>query len=244
MKLPMRASITRLRKRELRKMKKSNNYEEDIKIIVESLQGMSTNWDGKQAIMELKEIDYQWRQMEWIGFYFESLCKNRLNKKYFTIPGKKYGNVIFDSFCSINWDMKSSAIKSHNHKIILNDQAAIDASVEEHGNHGIILALLDVEYNDDTRSFQKWHADLKGGISEYEKNRKKRNATSRYRKTSAELKQILLLIINRENLQFLGTYKQGRNSDGSPRKFKYMLDIEKSEPFDVGRIDLVTTPLC
>ena len=27
--------------------------------------------DGKAAILELKQAGYQWRQMEWIGWYFE-----------------------------------------------------------------------------------------------------------------------------------------------------------------------------
>ncbi len=213
------------------------SYSEDIEIITNALKDMPTNWDGKQSILELKEIDYQWRQMEWIGFYFESLCERYLEKTDFILPGKKYGRVEFDSFRSINWDMKASAVKSDNHRIILNDQRAIDKSLNAYGAHGIILALLDVEYNDDTRSFQQWHADLKGGVSQYEEDRVKRNATSRYRKTSAELAQILLLIIDSGNQERLGIHKQGRNSDGSPRNFKYMLNVEHSSHFEVGRIE-------
>ncbi len=105
--------------------------------------------------------------------------------------------------------MKTSAIKSDNHKIIL----------------------------DDNRSFQKWHTKLKGGLSNYEKDRIARNATSCYRKTSAELQQILLLVINKNNQTYLDIHKQGRNSDGSTRNVKYMLNIEQAHHFEVGKIN-------
>ena len=143
------------------------------------------------------------------------------------------------AFRTINWDMKTHAIKSDNHKIILNDKVAINKSIKEFGCHGLILALVDVEYNDNNRSFQKWHKKLKGGLSAYEKRRIARNATSRYRKTSAELKQILLLVIDQNNKQYLDIHKQGRNSDagGSRRNLKYMLNIERvADRFEVDRI--------
>lgn len=109
---------------------KSADYQKDIKIIIQSLRQIPTSWDGKRSILELKESNYQWRQMEWIGFYFEFLCKKSLEDMGFIVPGKRYSQVEFDSFRSINWDMKSSAIKSHSHRIILNDKKAIDESIE------------------------------------------------------------------------------------------------------------------
>ncbi len=212
-------------------------YKEDKILLVNTLNKAPKKWDGKQSILELKERNYQWRQMEWMGWYFEVLCQDLLSKTDFKIPGNKYGNIEFDSFRMINWDMKTSAIKSDNHKVILNDKIAINESIKAFGHHGIILALVDVEYNDKNRSFQKWHTKLKGGLSKYEKNRITRNATSRYRKTSAELKQILLLIINQDNQSYLDIHRQGRNSDGSLRNVKYMLNIEQAHYFEIGRID-------
>lgn len=212
-------------------------YQKDKDILIDILSKIPVKWDGKKAVLKLKEIDYQWRQMEWMAWYFEALCRNLLPKVNFKIPGIKYDNVEFDSVRTINWDMKTSAIKSDSHKVILNDKIATDKSLDEFGYHGIILTLVDVEYNDNNRSFQKWHTELKGGQSKYEKDRISRNATSRYRKTSAEVKQILLLVINQDNKQYLDIYKQGRNSDGSPRNMKYMLNIEQSHYFEVGKID-------
>ncbi len=47
-------------------------------------------WDSREAILEMKEAgSRQWRQMEWMGFYFEFLCyRNFAN--IIDIPGKKY----------------------------------------------------------------------------------------------------------------------------------------------------------
>ena len=94
----------------------------------------------------------------------------------------------------INWDLKAKAIKSDDHKVILNDRAAMEDSIARHGFHGEIIALCDVEYNDINRSFQRWHSELKGGLSKYEKERKQRTSVSRYRKTK-ELTEILLLYL-------------------------------------------------
>ncbi len=214
-----------------------SNYQKDVEIAIDALRGMPVNWDARQSILQLKDANFQWRQMEWIGFYFEFLCRDLLKDTDFTIPGHKYRNVEFDCFRSINWDLKASAIKSDNHRIILNDKIAIEESLKKYGCHGVILALLDVDYNDESRSFQLWHTELKGGLSSYERDRIQRNATSRYRKTNAVVKQILLLAINHKNQGCLDIHRQGRNSDGSPRKPKYMLNIEQAHHFEVGRID-------
>ncbi len=125
------------------------NYKKDVDFIKDRLNEIPNRWDGKESILELKEIadkegiKGQWKQMEWIGFYFEHLCNKRLKYKNFEMLGKKYDNVEFDSFGCINWDMKSSAITSHTHRIILNDKIATAKSIEEFGKHGIILALIE-----------------------------------------------------------------------------------------------------
>lgn len=52
--------------------------QDDVDLLQDMLQSIPTFWDGKQSILTLKEHNYQWRQMEWIGFYFEWLCKDML----------------------------------------------------------------------------------------------------------------------------------------------------------------------
>ena len=213
------------------------NIGNDIKILQTELIKLPIIWDGKKSILELKEADYNWRQMEWWAFYFEYKVRILLANKL-QIPGDKFGNVSFDLKGKINWDMKASAIKTNNQKIILNDKEAMDLSIEQNEYHGEIIALCDVEYNDSDRSFQKWHNELKGGESKYEQERKKRTSNSRYRKTKAELWKIILLLINKNTSDILSIYNQGRNSNGLTRQPKYMLDIETIDDFKYYEIKL------
>lgn len=211
---------------------------EDICVAKRLLSDVPICWDGKASVLKLKDINYNWRQMEWWSFYFEYLCLNRLESE-FARPGDSFGRVktaSFDLKRTINWDLKAKAIKSDDHRSILNDKKAVDDSIRQYGAHGFIVALCDVEYNDDDRAFQKWHEELKGGKSKYEKERELRTSVSRYRKTRAVLQEILFLVVTCKNKYELHEYRQGRNSNGKPRPPKYMLDYDKVEQFLVCRL--------
>lgn len=210
----------------------------DVKSAKTLLSNLPIKWDGKKSVLELKEANFNWRQMEWWGFYFEYLCYKRLDNS-FSIPGDRYGKArtaCFDIKGSINWDLKAKAIKSDDHRSILNDTEAMNWSVREYGAHGLIIALCDVEYNDKNRTFQKWHQKLKGGKSKYEIKREQRTSVSRYRKTRAVLQEILFLVVTPNNISALGIHHQGRNSNGKPRPPKYMLDYDTVKKFLVDRI--------
>lgn len=211
------------------------NFTDDIHIAKKLLSDFPIHWDGKKCILELKEADYNWAQMEWWAFYFEFICRFHL-KGPFQIPGDKFGTVTFDAKRTINWDFKAKAIKSDIHRAILNDTSAMDASLRKYGNNGLIIALCDVEYNDANRSFQIWHQQLKGGKSKYELEREQRTSVSRYRKTRADLQEILFLIVDPQNINDLEIHHQGRNSNGRPRPPKYMLNLETLDAFLVDRI--------
>lgn len=67
---------------------------DNIVDIVKKLQNaviyMPKIWDGREAILEMRDGgSRQWRQMEWMGFYFEYLCEKHLSQ-IIEIPGKKY----------------------------------------------------------------------------------------------------------------------------------------------------------
>lgn len=144
------------------------------------------------------------------------------------IPSPKYGKVEFDGFPRIPWDFKAHAMNTSSHQVIVNDALAISAGIQEYGCVGLILALGKVEYNDERRTFQKWHNTLKGGISDYEKARIKRGAWSRLRKVSFDLQQISFIQITDETLVKGGSFQSDfRNSNGRPRKAKVLLDLEK-----------------
>jgi hypothetical protein len=208
------------------------DFSSDVRKIKDRLQCVPRSWDGKTSILELKNADFQWRQMEWWAFYFEFLCRKALSSD-FSFPGDRFGSVSFDMRGACNFDLKAKAIKSDDHRCILNDVAATNRTIEKYGIHGVIIALCDVEYNDVNRTFQKWHDALKGGLSDYEEERRIRTSVSRYHAT---LTEILILKFDSHTIDRLSTWKQGRNSNGKPRPLKYMLDLEDSHEFVVQRI--------
>ena len=184
-------------------------------------------WDGKRVIAEMKEANFpQWRQMEWMGFYFQYLCAKYL-AGIMQIPGPKYGRVEFDGFLGIPWDFKAHAMNTSSHQIIVNDSGAMSEGIKQYGCVGLILAVGKVEYNDENRAFQQWHSILKGGISAYEKERIRRGAWSRLRKVSFDLQQISFIQITDETLVKSGSFQSDfRNSNGRPRRSKVLLDLE------------------
>jgi hypothetical protein len=204
------------------------NFLKISKQIAKKLKILPKFWDGQKSILEMKESNYpHWKQMEWIGFYFQFLCEKHL-LNIIEIPGPKINNVTFDGFKEIPWDFKAHAINTSSHQIIVNDREAVTYSIYNYGAVGIILALGKVLYNDDNRTFQKWHEDLKGGLSNYSIERIKRGAWSRLRKVSFDLKQISFIILTEETLIKSGLFQKNfRNADGSARKGKVLVDLEK-----------------
>jgi len=206
----------------------TNSFQRTARKIAKYISRVPKTWDGKDVILEMKEADYpQWRQTEWIGFYFQFLCQTHL-AKIMQIPGPKYGKVEFDGFMEIPWDFKAHAANTSSHEVILNDSLAISKGIQEYGSIGLILAMGKVEYNDENRTFQLWHNKLKGGMSEYEKERIRRGAWSRLRKVSLELQQISIIRITDETLVKSGSFQSDfRNSNGLPRRPKVLLNLEK-----------------
>ena len=212
----------------------TEKFKEDVEVLKLRLANLPTEWEGKATVLAMKEADFQWRQMEWWAFYFEMLCFQYLAGDF--TRGDTYRAVTFDLKRSVNWDLKAKAIKSDKHDAILNDKLAMNESVAAYGEHGGIIALCDVEYNDVNRCFQKWHTELKGGKSKYETQREARTSVSRYRKTHVTLVEILFVRFTAENLPLLGTMRQGRNSNAKPRPEKYLLDLEELDEFLVDRL--------
>ena len=209
----------------------------DLEILVKILEKFPKKWEGKSSILEMKNNNFKhWRQMEWIGFYFEYLFEFFF-KGILSFHTIKYGNVSFDGFLKVPIDFKAHAINSESHNVIINDTEATIKAIEEYGFVIVIMALGEVKYNDINRSFQKWHSDLKGGISKYEVDRMERGAISRYRKSEFILKEILIIKINKSTLTKCGSFqKDFRNSNGSPRNSKILLKLDKLDEEILERI--------
>ena len=195
--------------------------------IEKRLKTIPVKWYGKNSILEMKNAgNRQWRQMEWIGFYFHFLCEKYLADLFeFQIP--RYGNASFDGLYNIPFDFKAHA-NATSPKIPVNDKEAIEFGIRDYGSVGLIVAGGNVVHDDENKTFQKWHEVLKGKASEYVLENRRRGAPSRRRKFCMTLKQILIIEITEKTLANCGSFQKGfRNSDGSPRREKVLINLEK-----------------
>ena len=185
-------------------------------------------WDGKAAILEMKENGYShWRQMEWIGFYFQYLCERRL-EKLFEFQTPTYGRASFDGFFHIPFDFKAHATNTSAHALVVNDEEAIMCALCSYGAVGLLIAVGDVVYNDADRSFLKWHEELKGQPSNYMLQNRARGAWMRLRKCSMTLRQIAIVELTEASLAKCGSFQTDfRNSNGNARRAKISIDLEK-----------------
>jgi len=195
-------------------------------------------WDGRTCVEEMRVGGSRhWKQMEWIGFYFQFVCDTRLSG-LMTIPGPRYGRTGFDGFSGVPWDFKAHAMNTSSHQIIVNDSEATAKAIGQYGAVGLIVALGEVVYNDEARTFQRWHEVLKGGKSAYEHERIARGAWSRLRKVSFDLRQISFIRLTNETLVKCGSFQQDfRNSNGKPRREKVLIDLERLDEETVHFVD-------
>ena len=204
---------------------KYTKFEKIAKKLAGSLKKIPREWDGKEAILEMKENGSRhWKQMEWMGFYFEFLCE-----KFLPEEGEKvsYGKVVFDGFFEVPWDYKAHAINTSSHDVVMNSREAVENAIADYGSIGIIVAIGDVEYNDEDGTFKKWHSKLKGGKSKFEKERIKRRSWSRLRKVAFSLKEIVFVRIDKKVLENAGSFQKGfRNADGKLRQEKIRINLE------------------
>ena len=171
----------------------------------------------------------QWRQMEWIGFYFEFLCENSSLKNIMKFKKIKYGDTTFDGFLEIPFDFKTHVLNSKDKNIILNDTEAVEKAIKEYDSISIIIALGEAVFDDENRTFYKWHEKLKGEKSKYVKEAEKRGATSRRRKASFNLEKIIIVKVDEKILEKSKSFRQGRNSNGTSRKPKVILNLNECE---------------
>jgi len=64
----------------------------DITIAKLLLADLPTEWDGKQSILELKNANFNWRQMEWWGFLLRISVPSKVISTFF-IPRRSIWEV-------------------------------------------------------------------------------------------------------------------------------------------------------
>lgn len=90
--------------------------------------------------------------------------------------------------------------------------------------------------DDDIFDFKKWHDRLKGGISNYEKERIHRAAPSRRRKVNFVPKELIFVLVDKENIDSCGKFQANfRNSNGVARNAKILLDLKKNNRLKIFR---------
>ena len=194
--------------------------------------------DGKEALLWMKENGSKnWRQMEWIGWFYEERTRQILISTLGGSSGKTFGNTSFDYYLNgRHYDFKAHCLHNplgaKNHDLIINDCEAFNQAAE---NGGITLVLLIGEASfDDDDSFKKWHDAIKGKPSKYVLEGNQTGRSSRTRKCAFQLTEIQ--IIEFEDISdvqqgldsgWLKVTPQGRNSNGKPRPPKYTLRLQK-----------------
>lgn len=214
-------------------------------ILSELVPNIPDSISGKEAILQMKsEGSPNWKQMEWIGFWFEHLVSRHLLPAGNDQVLSKHGKTTFDLKRQFIWDLKSHPNQSKS--LILNDRSAIEECLKEEVGLGFIILSGDVEY-DKTGEFKIWHDALKGGTSAYEKSRILRNAPSRRRKVNftptsvdaywfskvSEIEKCLMEGI-------LAEFQTGmRNSNGKSRNPKIMIKkIDGLSSFNLKSVSL------
>jgi hypothetical protein len=201
--------------------------------------------DGRDAITAMRdEGSTQWRQMEWIGFWFEHFVETKIAAGMGITKGPTYGNTTFDTKISQVWDLKVHPDAKP--QLILNDQEAFKACIEQNGGLGFIILEGQAEF-DSSGDFKRWHDILKGGTSAYEAARIMNGKPSRKRKVSFTPKRMVALYFPnldsvREGLRdgWLGEFQENMsNSNGKPRRAKYLLKAISKVPNDYVVLDEV-----
>lgn len=176
------------------------------------------NWDMRASILTLQEADYQWKQMEWIGFYFEYLMSQVVSGVGgMRMPGNRIHNTTFDMFCGIDVDLKAHAANGPV-QVMLNDAIAVEQSLAMNGALGFLVLQGKAQYDLDG-SDREWHNALKGAPSAYMLGKPNRRSRRRKREFVGTHADWFLI----EHLGQLRRVNQGVNADGSKRPQKYAL---------------------
>ena len=212
----------------------SQQHEHARQLLAVIGRGIPAEWDGREAITYLKDRDYQWRQMEWIGWYFERRAKDVLLASGLPVGEPfQHGSVTFDvAVGGMTFDLKSHVSKRGHDWVVLNDREAIERCLAHTGTWGAVIACGSAEM-DISGAFKRWHDALKGATSAYEVERVRRGARSRSRKVAYRLERLIALCIDSSSI-LIEAYRDGwmkdfqigmRNADGSTRRAKVQCDL-------------------
>jgi hypothetical protein len=143
--------------------------------IINALSKIPYKWDAREVYLHWKNTNSPYlRQTEWIGWRFQELCEQYLTPcEKFDFSRLRYGYADFDAFAEIPWDFKAHVRQNprglQTYKVPGTDRRATFQAIKDYKAVGFILGIGDAVFNDESRSFQRWHDKLKGGLSDYKK---------------------------------------------------------------------------
>lgn len=190
---------------------------------------VSDHWDGRAAVEAMRDAEFrQWRQSEWIGFYFEFIGVPALVNAFGGGP-LRVRSVTFDYSLGAPWDLKAHSDSSGS--AILNDARSVDERLDE-GALGFVVLSGTSEYDSDGQ-FDAWHR----AVTAQEGRRRTVNSDNQRRRKSGFRPTSLAAYLVRDHTHRdelvaaggLAVRSQGRQSDGSPRLPKYHLDLRRAE---------------
>jgi hypothetical protein len=191
--------------------------------------------DGRAAIEQMKaEGSRNWRQMEWIGFWFEHFTEKYLNAETGFSRGPIFGNVEFDAQGNFVWDLKAHPNEAGN-KVLLNDQEAVRSCIDRFGGLGYVILQGSAIYESERGEFRIWHDSLKGKKTAYQLKNIALGKRHRVRKSTFKPTNLKVLWIDSSaSLEqglangWIEPFQEGMtNSNGKPRRSKFMLDLAR-----------------
>ena len=165
-----------------------------------------------------------------------------MDKTFYFLSGlPRSGNTLLSSILNQNPTVHVSSLSPvvdylwSAYSISLNDQNAIKNCVESEKGLGFIIISGIAKYDNSKSEFKKWHDNLKGGTSTYEKERVARGAPSRRRKISFEPENLHALWFDDVG-ELNSAVRDGwlksfqtdmKNSNGKPRPAKFQFNLGK-----------------
>ena len=213
---------------------------QEARLLVAALSTIcSVEWNGRSCVNEMREADHnQWKQIEWVGWYFEFVGLPAIINAHGGGP-EKIGRTTFDYVRNYVWDLKTHAEEGvrvpgdFKRPAPLNDKAAMEECLSERGSLGFITLSGAASFEGHVE-FDNWHRALRGKAS---------SMSTSPRRLKVAFKPICLEAYAFEGecaLQEacetgeLRVFNQGHQASGAPRNPKYQLNLGKARA--AGRV--------
>lgn len=210
----------------------------EINVFTEFSKTLDANWLGIECYQEMIEANFnQAYQSEWAGYYLEHKFENFLKNN------AKYGK-----YCQYSQNKKNKEIdldlwfkekkfygdlKAHdiNRNLLGNDKTNVYEAIAKYQKVWYIAFSHNTTKDATTGEVtQFWNKAINARVKKTGKGKLKEPDSYLNRmKSSVKLDNFVVLEINQFNQQYLVDFKQGKNSDGTPRNPKISIKKEDIE---------------